>query len=131
MNLRIKLFFTIYASCLLSACTIGNGRICGPQTPAAHCDKEAYERLKYPKPYGAHWIKEGMTKESRREDIVECGAKGNESVNFLPHEIKAAKQPDDPNDIKAMARLTKEWAECMRDRGYVYLEYCDERCQHP
>jgi hypothetical protein len=104
VNLRISLLFTLSASCLLTACTIGNGRICGPQTPAAHCDKEAYERLKYPKPYGAHWIKEGMT---------------------------AAKQPDDPNDIKAMARLTKEWAECMRDRGYVYLEYCDERCQHP
>ncbi|MBN45211.1 MAG: hypothetical protein CMH23_01910 [Methylophaga sp.] len=72
-----------------------------------------------------------MTKESRREDIAECGAKGNESVNFLPHEIQAAKQPDDPNDIKAMGRLTKDWAECMRDRGYVYLEYCDERCQYP
>ena len=131
MNLCTKLFFTLYVSCLLSSCTIGNGRICGPQTPAAHCDKEAYERLKYPKPYGAHWIKEGMTKESRREDIAECGAKGNESVNFLPHEIQAAKQSDDPNDIKAMARLTEEWAECMQDRGYVYLEYCDERCQYP
>ena len=83
MNLRISLLFTLSASCLLTACTIGNGRICGPQTPAAHCDKEAYERLKYPKPYGAHWIKEGMTKESRREDIAECGAKGNVLASYV------------------------------------------------
>ena len=27
---------------------------------------------------------------------------------------------------EAMGRLTKEYAECMRDKGYVYLEYCDE-----
>lgn len=131
MSLRIKQLFTICASCLLTACTLGNGRICGPQTPAAHCDKEAYERLKHPKPFGAHFIKEGMTKESRREDIEACGAKGNESVNFLPHEIQAAKQPEDPNDIKAMGRLTKKWAECMRSKGYVYLKYCDTRCQYP
>ncbi|WP_417550434.1 hypothetical protein [Methylophaga sp.] len=131
MNLRIKLFFTLYASCLLSACTIGNGRICGPQTPAAHCDKEAYERLKYPKPYGAHWIKEGMTKESRLDDTTACGSGRTEYVLFSEDKIQAAKKPEDPNDIKAMGRLTKEWAECMRDRGYVYLEYCDERCQYP
>ena len=131
MNLWIKVLFAIFAGCLLAGCTIGNGRICGPQTPSLDCDKQAYERLKYPKPYGAHWIKEGMTKESRREDIAECGAKGNESINFLPHEIQAAKQPDDPNDIKAMGRLTKEWAKCMKGKGYVYLEYCDERCQYP
>lgn len=128
MNLQIALLFTL---CLLTACTIGNGRICGPQTPAAHCDKVAYERLKYPKPYGAHFIKEGMTKESRREDIEVCGAKGNESVNFLPHEIQAAKLPEDPNDFNAKERLNKQWVNCMRSKGYVYLEYCDERCQYP
>lgn len=130
MNL-IKLLLTICTNALLISCTIGNGRICGPQTPAAHCDKEAYERLKYPKPYGAHWIKDDMTKESRRADIAACGAKGNESVNFLPHEIQAAKQSDDPNDIKGYLRLRDNWAQCMHAKGYVYLEYCDERCLNP
>jgi len=84
----------------LIGCTIGNGQICGPQTPAAYCDKVAYDRLKHPKPYGAHWIKENMTKESRRTDISACGEKGNDIVNFLSHEIQSAKNPDDPNDIK-------------------------------
>lgn len=127
----LTLWFVICTSCLLTACTIGNGQICGPQTPAAYCDKEAYERLKYPKPYGAHWIKEGMPKESRRKDIAACGAKGNESVNFLPYEIQAVKQPEDFNDVMAEARLTKKWASCMRDKGYTYQEYCDARCQYP
>lgn len=69
-----------------------------------------------------------MTKESRREDIAACGAKGNESVNFLPHEIQMAKQPEDSNNAMAEARLNKKWADCIREKGYVYLEYCDERC---
>jgi hypothetical protein len=72
-----------------------------------------------------------MTKESRRADIAACGAKGNESVNFLPHEIQAAKQPEDINDFKAKERLNKQWVSCMRSKGYVYLEYCDTRCQYP
>lgn len=83
------------------------------------------------KPYGAHWIKEGITKESRRADILACGAKGDESVNFLPHEIQAAKQTEDPNDINGYLRLRDQWARCMRAKDYVYLEHCDARCQHP
>ncbi|WP_051412975.1 hypothetical protein [Methylophilus sp. 5] len=96
-----------------------------------YCDKASQARLFNPKPYGAHWIKERMTKESRRVDIAACGAKGNESVNFLPREIQAAKQSDDTNSISAEGRLTMRWAECMRDKGYAYLEYCDARCQYP
>lgn len=95
------------------------------------CTLECVAPLGPSQPYGAHFIKEGMTKESRREDIAACGAKGNESVNFLPHEIQAAKQPEDINDFKAKERLNKHWVSCMRAKGYVYLEYCDTRCQYP
>lgn len=131
MNLPIKQLFMIYASCLLTACTLGNGRICGPQTPAAHCDKVAYERLKYPKPFGAHFIKEGMTKESRLDDTVACGSGRTEYVLFSDEKIQAAKQPEDINDFKAKERLNKHWVNCMRAKGYVYLEYCDTRCLYP
>lgn len=61
-------------SSLLMACTIGNGRICGPQTPSAYCDKEAYQRLAHPKAYGEYWTKPDMTTESWRQDWVACGA---------------------------------------------------------
>lgn len=81
--------------------------------------------------YGAHWIKAGMSIESRRADIAACGAKGQESVNFLPGEIEAAKRPSDPNDIAAYLRLRAQWAQCMRAKGYVYLEPCDRRCLAP
>ena len=67
MKVMIALWFAICSSCLMIACTIGNGQICGPQTPAAYCDKIAYERLKYPKPYGAHWIKDGMIRKAEEK----------------------------------------------------------------
>ncbi|HEY0268559.1 MAG TPA: hypothetical protein VGC12_04915, partial [Methyloradius sp.] len=95
------------------------------------CMLECIAPLSPSQPYGAHWSKDGMTRESRRVDIAACGAKGNESVNFLPPEIQAAKQADDPNDINGYLRLRTQWAQCMRDKGYAYLEYCDARCQYP
>ena len=60
-------------SVLLTGCVIGNGTICGPQTPRAYCDREAYERLTNPKGYGEFFTKTGMTKESWRADWVACG----------------------------------------------------------
>lgn len=81
--------------------------------------------------YGAHWIKPAMSVESRRADIAACGAKGGESVNFLPQEIQAEKRPGDPNDIAAYLRLRAQWSQCMRSRGYVYTEACDGRCLAP
>ena len=29
------------------------------------------------KPYGAHWVKDGMTRESRLGDLVQCGGDAN------------------------------------------------------
>lgn len=115
MKIFIQHSFLIWLSFLLSGC----------------CTLECVAPLGPSQPYGAHWIKDGMTKESRRADIAACGAKGNESVNFLPHEIEAAKHPEDFNNVMAESRLTKKWAECMRNTGYVYLEYCDNRCLYP
>ena len=95
------------------------------------CMLECIGQLAPSQPFGAHFIKDGMTTESRRMDIAACGAKGNESVNFLPDQIQAAKQPDDPNDIRAEGRVYKVWASCMRGKGYVYLDPCDARCLYP
>lgn len=120
MIFRIKLFLTAVLCAFLAACGIGGYWMTGDPSVGVNV-----------KPYGAHWIKDGMTKESRLDDTVACGSGRTEYVLFSDDKILAAKRPDDPNDIKAMGRLTKEWAECMRDKGYVYLEYCDERCQYP
>jgi len=58
----------VFAVTLLTGC--GLAAPCGNGDPFAlfqYCEK----RVSYP--YGAHWIKDGMTKESRRFDFVECG----------------------------------------------------------
>ncbi len=87
------------------------------------------------KPYGARLVKEGMTRESRREDSWACGAArtviGAKHPVFSDDELKAAKLPSDPNDLRAHGRLFDKWAACMRDKGYTYIDSCDARCMYP
>jgi hypothetical protein len=87
------------------------------------------------KPYGAHWVKEGMTRESRREDSWACGAArtviGAEHPVFPDDELKAAKLPSDLNDILAIGRVTDKWAICMQAKGYTRIGKCDARCMYP
>ncbi len=89
--------------------------------------KERIEYLKSIKPYGAHWIKEGMTKESRRFDFVECGGGVDlqegyaEWVSPMPYETYSAGKTQ---HIRAIAA-------CMRSRNYVWLDNCDARCLYP
>lgn len=72
------------------------------------------------KPYGAHWVKEGMTKENRLDDIAACGTARTEYVGFSEEKIKAEKYPGEPNDIMAQGRLTEIWFQCMKSKGYRY-----------
>jgi len=89
------------------------------------------------KPYGAHWVKEGMTRESRRSDLAFCGSINYEDIQFSLERIKAEKLPSDPNDINAFLRLRSQLGRCMSERGYQpigdlkYLGGCDERCMYP
>ncbi len=76
MNNLIKVS-TLFCVSGLIGCTIGNGHICGPQTPQAYCDREAYERLMHPKGLGEYWQKPGMTVDSWRADWVACGGRPN------------------------------------------------------
>jgi hypothetical protein len=126
----------------LMGCTIGNGHICGPQTPVAYCDKEAYEKLMHPKPYGAHWIKEGMTREMRLQDLESCGNSKSLNPGFTDAMIRAETLPNDVvsprsynkdliDNPQAEARLGKKRMLCMQSKGYSWLEQCDARCLHP
>lgn len=104
----------------LTSCTFGNGHICGPQTPIAYCDKEAYEKLAHPKPYGTHWVKEGMTEANRLNDTEACGSARSEYVGFSKEKIESERRPEDPNDIAPYLRLRSAWSECMKSKGYAY-----------
>ncbi len=89
-------------------------------------------------PYGAHWVKDGMTTESRRHDLAACGSvSGNEDVKFKDEQIQAARQAEEPNEINAYLRLRDLLGQCMSELGYQpvgdlkYLGGCDERCMYP
>ena len=122
-SLLIALSASILNGCLYGQCMNGP------------CALEHSRIVKSIKPYGAHWVKEGMTRESRREDSWACGAAKTihaaDNVVFTHEEMIAAKLPEDLNDILANSRLTKKWISCMREKEYSYVEQCDARCLHP
>ena len=105
---------------LLTGCLYGQC-INGP------CALEHTKILDAIKPYGAHWIKDGMTRESRREDFLECGGSANLQDGFedwlssVPYEIYSAKK----------TRHIRLISDCMRAKTYLWIEKCDERCMYP
>lgn len=109
----------LFVILLIGGCTFGNGQICGPQTPIAYCDKEAYEKLTHPKPYGTRWIKDGASDEQRLVDIAECGGVGTH-VGFTHEKIRAETKTSDPDNIPAFFRLRTAWEQCMALKGYRF-----------
>ena len=79
------------------------------------------------KPYGAHWIKDGMTRDSRRHDFKECG--GN-SVSFKAGYEKQRDQTT-ADYFEGLNKHTLKVHSCMRAKDYIYLEQCDARCLYP
>ena len=122
----MKKYALIIVVILFTGCTIGNGHICGPQTPTAYCNKEAYEKLMHPKPYGAHWIKEGMARESRRVDYMQCGGGSDLREGYGVKSVQSNKEFFDGFNVH-----THQLMNCMKSKGYVYLDQCDSRCLHP
>lgn len=79
------------------------------------------------KPYGAHWIKEGMTRDSRRHDFKECGG---DSVSFKAGYEKQRDQTT-ADYFEGLNKHTLKVHACMRAKDYIYLEQCDARCLYP
>jgi len=115
MNLFIRSFSLILSIAELSACTIGNWHICGPQTPAYYCDKEAYEKLMHPKGYGEYWEKPNMTKESWRQDWVGCGGQPDGTYGVDVPENSTTEVIQD-----AARKRNKVLSTCMQSIGYEY-----------
>lgn len=88
-------------------------------------------------PYGAHWFKAGMTKESRRLDLLSCGSSSGEVIEFSQDQIHDEKRSDEPNGIGAYLRLRDKIGSCMRVKAYTpvgdlhFLGGCDARCLYP
>ncbi len=115
-------FATVWVliSMVLTSCGIGPHQMNGVS------GRERTEYLNSIKPYGAHWIKEGMTKERRLSEFTQCGGYGNMREGY---EIQPNQSTTD--FFKGYNAHVTKVAACMRAKGYTYLEQCDARCLHP
>ena len=79
------------------------------------------------KPYGAHWIKDGMTRESRTADWLQCGGGEGGKDGYMDWQSSV------PYEIYAQGKSVhiKKSTACMQVKGYFYLEQCDARCLYP
>ena len=97
---------------------------------------EAADRLRHPYPYGARWVKEGMTRESRKADWVACGGGvdlGDGFRDWITPEPRAS-------FIADLERHENALNACIRAKGYNYKnpavrdtpDECDARtCLYP
>ncbi len=120
MKKWIKLGFLVWVSSLLSSCTIGNGRICGPQTPVAYCDKEALEELLHPKPFIEYWIKPATTPIERSRDSIDCGSIGYDTAGdpVFTRERVESTQVLGEESFLAEKHVMADWQRCMIQKGY-------------
>lgn len=128
MKRQLKKCILLSVIIVLAGCAIGNGRICGPQTPTAYCNKEAYQKLVYPKSYLENWEREGGDSIERRRDSIECGAVDNSLQKdpdgypvFSDEDLEAVRRAGEELII-AEKRLRADWQRCMINRGYTISE---------
>lgn len=80
---------------------------------------EAAERLRHPYPYGARWVKEGMTRESRLADWVTCGGGVNLSNGFRTNVHGELMR----QYLDEMDNHSKKLTSCIQDKGYSFKYY--------
>ncbi|MDH0075238.1 hypothetical protein N5D13_08910 [Stenotrophomonas maltophilia] len=115
----------------LSGCLIGNGRICGPQTPMVYCDRDAYQRLFHPTPIRDEWQHPSRPQVERQQDWIACGGMDNGGYAGVSGSTGAE-----------TAKLSREKfygiQRCMMGKGYRYTGTCEGEipskfpaCQRP
>ena len=106
--MRLILAF-IVSVCILSGCLLESI----PQLP------------KYRAPYGAYYVKPGMTREGRVQDMTACGSRDGLGGNFTKEQIEKATIPKDkaaPGQITGgIFILIKNLESCMESKGYHFL----------
>jgi hypothetical protein len=119
MNLLYKFFATVLVCINLTACLYG-------QCMDGPCALERKRILDNIKPYGAHWVKEGMTREGRKEAFINCGGGADMKEGY---DIQSGQSTSD--FFKRFNVHVTQVAACMRNNGYSYLEEWDARCMYP
>ncbi len=119
---RLALFVIIFFA---SGCTIGNWRICGPQTPAIYCDAKALDALLNPRPYIDLWEKPGVSAAEKKSDWVECG--GKTDGDFVPTEAMIAvwRSSEGASKLSAYQMASAQFQRCFLGKGYVWTGRCE------
>ena len=116
-----KVFFFLFSACLIflfSGCFVSElGSMSG---------RERIEYLNSIKPYGAHWIKEGMTRESRVADWLQCGGGA-----YLNDGYERQSGITTKAYFEGLELHRKRIRSCMDGKKYFWIEQCDARCIHP
>ncbi len=81
---------------------------------------EAAERLRHPYPYGARWVKEGMTRESRTADWVACGGGADLNDGFRDWISSRESREIYFADLE---RHSKQLSACIQAKGYTFKYY--------
>lgn len=116
--------FIIFYFLISVGCSIGNGRICGPQTPSAYCDEVAYQKLFHPKPYLHLWEKEGVIQaQGRRDDSANCGGQPSDSNPMRVYNEESL-QLQGETHWETRQRLAYQWQRCMLNKGYRFTGAC-------
>lgn len=105
----------------LSGCVIGNGRICGPQTPLALCDKEAEKALYHPTPLRDYWSNTEIQTGDLNQAWLDCG--GDERGGY----INAQRRADESNAsfIERNDEAFDSLQRCMMKKNYRYDGPCE------
>jgi len=130
-----KIIISITVLLSLTGCLYG-------QCINGSCAFERAEIIANIKPYGAHWIKEGMTRETRLQDLASCGNSRSLSPGFPDALIReetlstdAASPRSYNKDLidnpQAEERLGEKRMLCMQAKGYRWLDNCDISCLYP
>ena len=119
MNSTIRFVLCIVATINLSGCLYGQC-IDGP------CALERAKIIENIKPYGAHWVKEGMTREIRVTDWLECGGSSGLNDGYERRSGITTKDYFEGLDLRL-----KQIRQCMDGKNYLWIEKCDDRCMYP
>jgi len=102
----------------LSGCTIGNGRICGPLTSPAYCDREAYQKLVHPTPTRDEWEKASANSDERKKDWIDCRGDLDGGYSISDSELNGREI------LEAAGIKFDEMQVCMMKKGYRYTSSC-------
>lgn len=81
----------------------------------------AAERLRNPVPYGARWVKEGMTRESRKADWVACGGGGDLQNGFRKLDYASSETLE--SYLPKLDSHTGKLTDCIKSKGYEFKYY--------